>query len=131
MSKRKEHDIYLNLGHCDFNLCQVLGMSSTVKSLELTLLNSLVLRSREVRKIDAINKINTLYLIKFDNFGIYLDGVFLSNSLTISNFNLSVSNIINFKNYNKEGCTYPGGFNISLKDFGDYKQDIIMDVKYE
>ena len=67
-----------------------------------------------------------LKTIKVDNFGIYLDGVFLSNSITISNLNLSESNIVKFKIYNKEGCTYPGGFNIFSKDFGDYKQDIIM-----
>ena len=56
-----------------------------------------------------------LITIKVDNFGIYLDGVFLSNSITISNLNLSESNIIKFKIYNKEGCTYPGGFNIFQK----------------
>ena len=72
-----------------------------------------------------------LKTIKVDNFGIYLDGVFLSNSITISSLNLSESNIIKFKIYNKEDCTYPGGFNIFSKDFGDYKQDIIMDVEYE
>ena len=57
--------------------------------------------------------------------------MFLSNSITISNLNLSESNIIKFMIYNKEGCSYLDGFNIFSKDFGDYKQDIIMDVKYE
>ena len=84
----------------------------------------------EIFSVDS-TQYGILKTIKVDNFGIYLDRVFLSNFITITNLNLTESNITKFKIYNKEGCTYPGGFNIFSNDFGVSKQDIIMDVEYE
>ena len=37
----------------------------------------------------------------------------------------------NCKRENDEDAKFKGGFNIFSKDFGDYNQDIEMDVDYE
>lgn len=72
-----------------------------------------------------------LKTVKVDEHGIYLDGIFQSNSITINNLNLNKSNLIKFRVYNEKNALNKGGFNIFSKDFGDYNQDIEMEVEYE
>lgn len=72
-----------------------------------------------------------LKTLKVDEHGIYLDGIFQSNSITIKDLNLNKGNLVRFKVFNDENAKFKGGFNIFSKDFGDYNQDIEMDVEYE
>ncbi len=62
---------------------------------------------------------------------VYIDGVLINNKIKIDDLNLEKENKISIKFGNKKTATYPGGFNIFGKNFGDYSQDIILKLYYK
>ncbi len=63
--------------------------------------------------------------------GVYLDGVLQNANIKIQGLNLDKSNRVLFRITSKKKDNAYGGFNIFGKNYGDYPQDIEMDVSYE
>lgn len=63
--------------------------------------------------------------------GVYLDGVLLNEEITIPELELDKSNRVLFRITSKKKDNSYGGFNLFGKNYGDYPQDIEMDVSYE
>ncbi len=62
--------------------------------------------------------------IVIDDTGIYLNEVLVRNSFNLDSLKLSKGNMLKLTIGNKEGCEFPGGWNIFGKGFGDYPIDI-------
>lgn len=63
--------------------------------------------------------------------GVYLDGVLLNEEITIPELELDKLNRVLFRITSKKKDNSYGGFNLFGKNYGDYPQDIEMDVSYE
>lgn len=62
--------------------------------------------------------------------GCFIDGIYVSDE-TISSLELVSNENIRFKLEVKEDAEYCGGFNLFGEKFGDYPQDILMELYYD
>ena len=79
--------------------------------------------------------INTQYgkmvTVAIDETGVRINGVIVNDKINISHLKLNEGNKISFKLGNKKACKNPGGFNLFGKGFGDYPQDIVLQLYYK
>lgn len=75
---------------------------------------------------DGNTQFGLLKTIGIDKKGVSLDGVLLSDSVTVNTLELSACAYISFKIAIKEDAVHAGGINIFGKAYGDYPQSIIM-----
>ncbi len=69
-----------------------------------------------------------LKTIKIDTTGTYLDDILINNNNNINNINLYQNNYIELKIGIKPDAIHKGGINLFGKNFGDYKQSIILKI---
>lgn len=78
--------------------------------------------------------INTQYgklvTLSIDETGVFINGTLVNSKINIHHLKLDEDNKISFKLGNQKTATNPGGFNIFGKKFGDYRQDIILQLYY-
>lgn len=77
---------------------------------------------------DGNTQYGLLKTIGVSSKGVSLDGVLISNTITIENLDLATIPYISFKIAIKEDAVHTGGINIFGKSYGDYAQNIIMYV---
>lgn len=68
--------------------------------------------------------------ILVDERGVSVNGVQRSAKITVGDLNLTDGNKISIRFGNKDTAEYPGGFNVFGKEFGDYPQDILLQINY-
>ena len=66
--------------------------------------------------------------IKIDDTGVYLDDILVNVNHNVHNINLENNNYIELKIGIKPNATHKGGINIFGKNFGDYKQSIVLKI---
>lgn len=71
-----------------------------------------------------------LKLISIRQTGCYLDNQLMNPDVTLETLNISSQPYISLLIEIKEDSEYIGGINIFGKEFGDYPQDIIMNLIY-
>lgn len=60
--------------------------------------------------------------------GVFIDNVLVSDKITLENLDITDKPFISFKIGNKDSAKYKGGMNLFGNKFGDYEQDIIMQI---
>ena len=79
--------------------------------------------------------INTQYgkivTLTIDEKGVFLNGSLVNEKINIYDLNLANDNKISLKIGNKKTATNLGGFNIFGSKFGDYSQDIVLQLYYQ
>jgi len=63
--------------------------------------------------------------------GVSINGTLVNKMIGINELNLQSGNKIAFKFGNEDTATHPGGFNLFGSGFGDYEQDIVLQLTYE
>lgn len=63
--------------------------------------------------------------------GVYIDGLLVNRSVTLSQLDITAGNKLTFTLGNKPDAEYVGGFNIFGQGFGDYPQDIQLLVLFK
>jgi len=72
-----------------------------------------------------------LKTITINDKGVFLDGIFVHNNVTLPDLHLNGAPAVMFRLGNKPTAENIGGFNIFGKSFGDYPQDIVLTAKVE
>lgn len=80
---------------------------------------------------DGSTQYGELRKISIKSDGVYFDNNLINKNIIINDLGLEKGNSILFKIENKKDARYIGGFNIFGKAFGDYPQDIEMNVIFE
>jgi predicted transcriptional regulator len=63
--------------------------------------------------------------------GVFIDNVLVNNNITLDDLSISNKPFISFKIGNKKDAIYRGGLNLFGSKFGDYNQDITMQIIVE
>ncbi len=63
--------------------------------------------------------------------GVFINGTKQTSKIKINDLNLTNGNKISIKFGNENTAEYPGGFNVFGKEFGDYPQDIVLQIQYQ
>lgn len=79
---------------------------------------------------DTNTQYGKIVTVSVDTKGVHIDGLLVNDKVKIDDLNLSHDNKISFKFGNKKTATYPGGFNVFGKGFGDHAQDIVLQLFY-
>ncbi len=80
---------------------------------------------------DSNTQYGELKEITVSEAGVFLDGFRVTDATAPSMADLDGSDTLVFRIGNKPGAKYAGGFNLFGSAFGDYKQDIRVEIEYE
>ena len=69
--------------------------------------------------------------VSVNDSGVFINGLLVNNKVRISDLQLEKGNKTSFKLGNEDTATHPGGFNLFGSGFGDYEQDIVLQLTYE
>jgi len=80
---------------------------------------------------DHSSQYGKLVTLTVNDLGVTLNGKLMTSKLTIKDLHLAEGNRILFRLGNKPTDAHQGGFNIFGSTFGDYPQDIVLQLTYE